>query len=1469
MKLRLTLLRSGHDTADITVTADSTVSVADVARAIDLRDPDRHTATPADPHTTLSLRIHPDHRSGAATVVDATLPIATSGIRSGMTVSLAAMGDRWQQPGSTPGQAAATLTVLSGPEASRTFPVPDGSSYIGRGADADIRLTDPLVSQRHARLTIGETVEIADLGSANGLIVDGVRVDRAVLRPQDSVILGDTAVSITAHRNPAAAVGNATADVNFNRSPRLDPIYAGREFVAPEPPEPPHRNRLPILAMLAPLIMGAVLYAVTKSVLSIVFIGLSPLLMLGTYVDTKVTQRREMRAAIEQFTASVAAMHEDIDAAHAEERIGRIAEAPSAPDALEAMRRQTPLLWTRRTEHERFLTARLGIGAQPSRHTVKLPSQNKTRPEHWRAVQQLALHASVVDEVPVVADIRDSGSIGVAGPHAVATGVARAIVAQFVALHSPADLTITAMTGPDGQADWEWLKWIPHCAGPHSPLTGPHLGSSMDAAGALTSELEELIATRLGGDDEPGGAPSGGRPAVLVVIQQGAPVEHARLVGLAETGPGADVHVLWVAAAQEQLPAACRDYVVVDPANGVATAGFVRTALGVTPLQCETVDLGAAHEVARALAPIADASARVDDDSDLPQAVSLLTLLGADLASDSSAIIERWNESVSITERSGHAAPRKRPPGLRAVIGQTATGPLTIDLRSQGPHALVGGTTGSGKSEFLQSWVLGLAAGYGPDALTFLFVDYKGGAAFADCINLPHTVGLVTDLSPHLVQRALASLNAELRYRERILQRKKAKDLMELHRRNDPDAPPSLLIVVDEFAALVQEVPEFVDGVVNVAQRGRSLGLHLILATQRPAGVIKDNLRANTNLRIALRMADEEDSVDVLGDNLAAGFSPDIPGRAAAKTGPGRLTNFQTGYAGGWTSDEPPPAPLDIHTLTFGAGRAWDEPESQQRDAGVDRGPTDIARLVRTMAHAAEQAGIPAPRKPWLPDLAVVYDLQFLGQRRDSELAVGVLDDPAHQEQRTAFFHPDVDGNMAIFGTGGTGKSTALRTIAVASAITPRSGPCQVYGLDFGTSGLRMLESLPHVGSIIAGDDTERVTRLINWLRDVVDERSDRYAAVRAGTITDYRSLADRPDEPRILVLVDGLAAFREDYEFNNLAALFTSFTQIAAAGRPVGVHVIVTADRPNTIPSALNSTVQRRLVLRLADENDYMLVDVPPDALSASSPPGRAVLDGLDLQVAVFGGEPNVARQAVAIDKLARTLRDRDVPQAREIRRLPEIINRADLPGTVDGLVTIGMTDDTLSAIGIDATGSFLICGPPGSGRTTALASIVGACQRHSDHRAIYYLGNKRSPLPRALSWADCATDPDGVADLARRLTDDIAALEPSVVVIEGITDFLSGAAEMPLQTLVHALKTTDHFLVAESETSTLAQSWPLVQAVRAARRGFALQPEQSDGDAVFRTSFPRVRRREFPVGRGLLVEGGKTRRVQLLLPG
>lgn len=251
------------------------------------------------------------------------------------------------------------------------------------------------------------------------------------------------------------------------------------------------------------------------------------------------------------------------------------------------------------------------------------------------------------------------------------------------------------------------------------------------------------------------------------------------------------------------LPAACRTF--LDLHHQHPAVGQVRVGQHVHEVACEGVDHQTAVAIGRRFAPLVDAGAPIDDESDLPRSVSLVSLLGKQESDSPEAVVERWRENGSLIVRDGRQPqPVDNPVELRAIVGHAGLEPFVIDLRRDGPHALVGGTTGAGKSEFLQAWVLGLAHALSPDRVNYLFVDYKGGSAFAKCVELPHCVGLVTDLNPYLVRRVLTSLRAELKRREHLLNDKGKKDLIDLELSGDPDCPPSLLIVVDEFAALAR-----------------------------------------------------------------------------------------------------------------------------------------------------------------------------------------------------------------------------------------------------------------------------------------------------------------------------------------------------------------------------------------------------------------------------------------------------------------------------------------------------------------------------------------------------------------------------------------------------------------------------------------------------------------------------------------
>jgi S-DNA-T family DNA segregation ATPase FtsK/SpoIIIE len=564
---------------------------------------------------------------------------------------------------------------------------------------------------------------------------------------------------------------------------------------------------------------------------------------------------------------------------------------------------------------------------------------------------------------------------------------------------------------------------------------------------------------------------------------------------------------------------------------------------------------------------------------------------------------------------------------------------------------------------------------------------------------------------------------------------------------------------------------------------------------------------------------------------------------------------------------------VSLEQVVFGPGVPWIEPEQPEVKEEKPLGRNDIQRVVDTISRASSLAVVPVPRKPWLPELATVYDLAALPTRRiDTELVYGVADDPEAQAQPVAAFIPDRDGSMIVYGTGGSGKSAFLRSIAIASGLTARGGPCQVYGLDFGARGLSSLEVLPHVGSIINGDDEERVARLVRKLRQIVDDRARDYAAVNAGTITEYRILANRPDEARIILLVDGVGAFRQSYETAQRMRWFDMVQSIAADGRPVGVHLVVSADRPGAVLSGLSSFLQRRLVLRLANENDESMLAVPRDMLGADTPPGRGVIDGQQVQVAVLGRDPSAPGQARALERLAESMRRAGVTDAERIHNLPERVSLSSLPALVDGWPTLGISDETLAPIGFPNEGVLVVVGPPKSGRTTVLAALVASVRRSAPERRFIYLGTRRSPLRHSLDWDLVAETPESVAEvvpeLLRELSDEGETGARALVVIEGLPEFLNTVADAPLLDVIKVCRSHEHLLLCDGDTNAMAGSWPLQQAVKSARSGIALQPDQSDGDMIFRTPFPRFSRAEFPPGRGILVHGGSIVRVQVGLP-
>ncbi|WP_432571639.1 FtsK/SpoIIIE domain-containing protein, partial [Kineococcus sp. SYSU DK005] len=823
--------------------------------------------------------------------------------------------------GGAPGGAAAVVVaVVAGPDAGGRFALPAGACAVGRAGGPDrcaVPLADPGVSRTHAVLDVAAdgSVAVRDAGSLNGtaLLVAGARepvVGAVELRAGDRVLVGSSVLQVAPPPvEPADARPDGCGHLLLNRAPRLRAAGAGAEGAVLRWPRPaPEREvpGVPWLALLVPLAVSVVV-ALVWSPLSLLLGLASPVLVGGQWWS----QRR--RAAAEGLRARAAcdAARERVGARHAAalaaEHRRRHEEAPGPAEVLAQAAGRGSRLYERTRSAPDALVVRVGLGrVRATGSTVREddpdaapgPSSGPATGPASGSAPAAADPApgSELDDVPVTADLR-RGPLGVAGPRELVTAVARQLLGQLAAWHGPEELGL-AVTGPAGA--WGWVELLPHALPAAQPLP------------VLAAEVERRARARgaRGAAGGPGGGGSGGEPRALVLLVDGAADlrTDADLARVLRSGTAEGVHVLCLDTDRTRLPAECAS--VLELAADGSGDAVLHAGGAAVAVAADGAAAGWARQLARALAPVRDA-APAGGGAGVPARVALLPLLGlpGTAAPRPAALAAAWGD---------------RAPGAVAVLGATAAGPCRLDLVADGPHVLVAGTTGSGKSVLLRALVLSLALQAPPDAVRFVLVDYKGGAAFAGCAGLPHVDGLVTDLDEHLAQRVLRSLRAEVRRREGVLRAAGAADVAHLPAGSPAAAAvPRLVVVVDEFRVLAQELPGFVDGLVRLAAVGRSLGLHLVLATQRPAGVVSPEIRANTNARIALRVQDRADAEDVVGDASPAAISDTTPGRAVLRRGSRGLETFQTAVLEGVDAGDSAGGAADgVRVLAPGGARA-------------------------------------------------------------------------------------------------------------------------------------------------------------------------------------------------------------------------------------------------------------------------------------------------------------------------------------------------------------------------------------------------------------------------------------------------------------------------------------------------------------------------------------------------------------------
>jgi S-DNA-T family DNA segregation ATPase FtsK/SpoIIIE len=442
--------------------------------------------------------------------------------------------------------------------------------------------------------------------------------------------------------------------------------------------------------------------------------------------------------------------------------------------------------------------------------------------------------------------------------------------------------------------------------------------------------------------------------------------------------------------------------------------------------------------------------------------------------------------------------------------------------------------------------------------------------------------------------------------------------------------------------------------------------------------------------------------------------------------------------------------------------------------------------------------------------------------------------------------------------------------------------PVHIYGIDFSGGGLGLLEPLPNVGAVIDGSDEERIARLLRWLRGVADERSARYSAAKTPTLSEYRAVSGKLNEPRILVLVDGMTAFRSSYDATNeKIATFAVFQQLLMDGRGIGINFAVSADRANALPTSLAAAFQRKVVLRQSDVDGYANFNLPKDVLTPTSPAGRAIQVGQaqELQLAILGQSVNVGDQSRTIEQLAEYLAAAAGAAAASalepyrIKSLPAVVPAATMPSSIAGQPVLGVADATLAPVGFDPHGLAMMWGGHGTGRTESLVWFARSLRAWKPDLPMVFLSPKRSSLSTLDLWTNAATTVDTSQQLLERLkeivTQDNPSDDPQVAVfVANYPDFVSSKVESLMLEVVKGCRANSHFLMAEGESATWNNVLSsMVSEIKGGRTGLMLSPDSMDGESVLRTALPRFRKVEEPPGRGWWIQGGRAIKVQVPL--
>jgi len=1269
------------------------------------------------------------------------------------------------------------------------------------------------------------------------------------------------------------------------------------QLPAPEamPKTPSQLNLLTLT--LPPLLLITVSLIVSRFVRQISLTMMLPMALMSlgypiaNLISNKYQQKKYKEKMAERETKYISVLRGEkvrLDNYVREQKETLAKEFPCTQDTIDIglSRGSNKRLWWRRRHDNDYLRLRAGIQDGEPSFTILPPKMKEEKDPLNGLPYELIERFEEVTDIPLWVDLKRAGSLVIRGNSVkVKYEILFRLLLDLIVHHSPEDIELVLFSDSiDSAPNWEWLKWTPHTHAMEESHPQRNLIFSIDQINnyivSLNKEIDQRFEKQNRYSSDTGIQDN---PIIIILDDTGVIRRSPDIAQIASVGFECGVYLIFVG--ERGTPSSCRAQLDVTRDGEIRyletweSEGRGGELIG----EAEITDVETCEQVARALASLEVSGGKASHS--LPSLVRISQILSKDPLSIDS-VISNWEKELRFDEQVLFP--------LGYYVDQFGLESAEIDFRPEVHrglgeyHALLVGTTGSGKSILLQTMVLAAAHKYSPKLINFLFMDFKAGAAELKKISdLPHVVGMITDLSPELAERALQALENELSRRQIAFDKAgKITDIWDYNRRFTDNGYPHLMVVVDEFAEGIKILPDLVERLRDLGRRGRAFGMYFFLANQEVNSAV-ESLKPNVGWYIVLKVKRTEE-MSLIDKSL-----PISPGKGRGYFRvKSDITTFQTAFAGMPVVSEQDLGYYDYSVFQVNEDGGKQEiythsPHGGNGSRTVEMGISELDMLLDQMNIAAEEMSIerakPIYLDPISPDIAlddVLEDSQTYRSYNQGDWSsvrnkmvkisapIGYLDIPDECIQIPLMIDfKEADGHLWVVGNPGTGKSMALRTLMLSMAYCHRPDEVQFYVLDFGDGSLRSMENLPHTGSVIRVQHRERIERLLRYIDAEITRRTE----------VDWREQGD----PDIFIIINNYAEIRSEYR-NDYDVLEDELAKFVRTGKATGIHLVFATNRGSELKRNISSNISRKVVLQLASRDDYL------DVLGQFKAPlsMRVIGRGFTVDEGVF--ECQIAHPVLDSDKDPISALWDDTNRPKEIRELADSIPYQDVAHLIRKdseergaiWVPIGVSFETMDLIQVDLNAEipyWLVLGPRQSGKSNFLLMLAeGIKHTHPDLVEINGFALRRTSFAQkelSTVFDNFYSNPTDIETECKRMLEDKGNSSDKPLLM--LVDDVGGAFEPGNEQILSALNNLaqhfsslhNTFLVASGMRDEMQVGSQFVKFLRQSRSGLALSKDGMDLDWFGVHMTPTMRKVELPTGRGYHVSKAKTHLVQVPL--